>query len=159
MSNKLLEAAVLKLRSDALASSAKIEALLNDPLNGKAAEQIEKEAIKLAQCEMALSSLRRLSSRPQRSEMPITRNRSRQLSGQEEPISTKAFAIAKTSPAEEKIDDEHEDDDMNSEDVEPALDEPDVQPPSPADDLRQLMSRRGPRSKTPLQPPPKKNKR
>ena len=49
MSNKLLEAAILRIRSNIMASAAKIEALLGNPLSvgaDFALEEVEMEIIK-----------------------------------------------------------------------------------------------------------------
>jgi hypothetical protein len=122
MSNKLLEAAILRLRSNVMASVVKIEALLDSPLSvggDFVLEEIEMEIIKLGQFEMALAALRKRFS-------PLAA-----------PVEEKRKAAPPRPAAlEEKV-------------VESVIKSKEMAP-TMADDFKQLIARRGPQTKTKL---------
>tara|TARA_R110002051_G_scaffold293571_2_gene358624 strand:+ start:149 stop:535 length:387 start_codon:yes stop_codon:yes gene_type:complete len=123
MSNKLLEAAILRLRSNIMATAAKIEALLSNPLSvggDFALEAIEMEIIKLGQFEMALAALRK--------RFPPHEA----LGAEEKRRSPAPRPVALEEKVVESV--------VKSKEVAPAM----------ADDFKQLIARRGPQTKTRL---------
>jgi hypothetical protein len=124
MSNKLLEAAILRIRSNIMASAAKIEALLGNPLSvgaDFALEEVEMEIIKLGQFEMALVALRKRFSPSESTAAEEKQERPRQQR-------------ARSPTAEEKVVESV----VKSKEAESVM----------ADDFKQLIARRGPQTKT-----------
>ena len=130
MSNKLLEAAILRIRSNIMASAAKIEALLGNPLSvgaDFALEEVEMEIIKLGQFEMALVALRKRFSSPESTTVQEKQKR---------PSEPRRRPSAPATATEEKVIQSV----VESKEIESTM----------ADDFKQLVARRGPRTKTSL---------
>ena len=106
MSDKLMEAAVLKLRSNILAAIAAIETIVDDPLSSHsgapALEQIEKHAVTIGQSELAIKAIEKIRRLPKHPSLSDSMNVPSQSPAPRDPSTSVSDPRAKQQPRSDK---------------------------------------------------------